>query len=95
LENMIERLVILGVDEIVLPEHLPEHIRNSKTPNSKVTVNGLLSIREAFEEVEKELILRAYNQTQNTYKAAEMLGVSQPTIVRRLQKYKNNILIHH
>jgi PAS domain S-box-containing protein len=95
LENIIERLVILGVDEIVLPEHLPEHIRNSKTPNSKVTVNGLLSIREAFEEVEKELILRAYNQTQNTYKAAEMLGVSQPTIVRRLQKYKNNILIHH
>ncbi|NLG32480.1 MAG: hypothetical protein GX550_03075, partial [Syntrophomonadaceae bacterium] len=40
------------------------------------------------EEVEKQLYLKAYQRHNNTYKIAEALGVSQPTVVRKLKKYR-------
>ena len=94
LENLIERLVVLVPSDNILPEHLPDYIRSSNKANSRVTVSGILSLREAFEEVEKQLFSQAYDRTHNTYKAAELLGVSQPTVVRKLQKYKNGGKIH-
>jgi len=45
-------------------------------------------LRVAQEEVERILFLRAYNSFNNTYKAAKALGVSQPTVVRKVRKYK-------
>ena len=94
LENLIERLVVLVPSDNILPEHLPDYIRSSNKANSRVTVSGILTLREAFEEVEKQLFSQAYDRTHNTYKAAELLGVSQPTVVRKLQKYKNDERIH-
>lgn len=92
LENLIERMVIIGRDDHILPEQLPKHIRSPHT-DSQVMVKGILPLYEAIEELEKQLCLNVYNITHNTYKVAEILGISQPTAVRKLNKLKEAGLI--
>lgn len=40
----------------------------------------------------REIFLSAYERCKNTYQTAKILGVSQPTVVRKLKKYKQNIV---
>jgi PAS domain S-box-containing protein len=91
LENLIEQLVIITPGNCIMPENLPAHIRQSQNQESnkqKIVVNGIPKYKEALEEVEKQLYLKAYQRHNNTYKIAEALGVSQPTVVRKLKKYR-------
>jgi PAS domain S-box-containing protein len=87
LENCIERLVILSKAKTILPEHLPLNII-SHVNKHNITINGIIPLREAQEEVERILYLRAYDSLKNTYKVAKALEVSQPTVVRKVKKYK-------
>ncbi len=94
LENMVEQLVVITPADLIEPQHLPGYIHNLPNPldkQDKVTVPGVVSLPEAIEEVEKQLFLSAYENCKNTYQTAKMLGVSQPTVVRKLKKYKQNI----
>ncbi|NLP19045.1 MAG: hypothetical protein GX376_08140 [Firmicutes bacterium] len=50
-------------------------------------VNGIIPLKVATESVEEQLVLRAMEKYKNTYKAAGALGVSQSTVVRKMQKY--------
>jgi len=93
LENMVEQLVVITPVDLIEPEHLPGYIHN--LPNrldkqNNTTVPGVVSLPEAMEEVEKQLFLSAYENCKNTYQTAKILGVSQPTVVRKLKKYKQN-----
>ncbi len=57
----------------------------------KLTMESLhatISLKEAVEIAEKKVIQRAANKYSNTYEMAEALNTSQPTIVRKLKKYK-------
>lgn len=95
LENMVEQLVVITPADLIEPQHLPGYIHNLPNPldkQNKVTVPGVVSLPEAIEEVEKQLFLSAYENCKNTYQAAKMLGVSQPTVVRKLKKYKQDIV---
>ncbi|MGX9134778.1 PAS domain S-box protein [Rummeliibacillus sp. JY-2-4R] len=47
-----------------------------------------ISLKEAVEIAEKKVIQRAAEKYSNTYEIAEALNTSQPTIVRKLKKYK-------
>ena len=92
LENLIERLVVIGTDDLILPGQIPDRIKEHDA-FKQVNVSGMLGINEAIEEVEKQLYLRAYAMTQSTHKAAKLLGVSQPTVLRKLNKYGKSPLI--
>ncbi|MDD4803358.1 MAG: sigma 54-interacting transcriptional regulator [Syntrophomonas sp.] len=87
LENLIERLVLITEEEVIRPKHMPAQLTGGKGCACNVSVNGLMRVEEAVEEVERQLYDKAYKQYQNTYQVAEVLGVSQPTVVRKLQKY--------
>jgi PAS domain S-box-containing protein len=96
LQNLVEQMVVLACEDVILPEHLPDHIRNGqpKDKNNKINISGIISFQEAVEEVEKQLFLSAYERCHNTYQTAKMLGVSQPTVVRKLKKYRASITEH-
>ena len=86
LENVIERIITLTPDDVIKMEHLPQNItKDVKTTIMKEEIlSGKLTLPEAIENFEKELILTAlaktnYVQTQ----AANILGIS-----RRILKYK-------
>ena len=45
------------------------------------------SLRQSLEDCEKELLRSVLAEVGSTYRAAELLQVRQPTVVRRKQKY--------
>ena len=47
-----------------------------------------MPLKEAKQELEKQLVLRAYETYKTTYKAAEVLKVNQSTVSKILKKYK-------
>lgn len=87
LENLVERLVVTVDDSEILPLHLPDYILHANSSFEKVLVVDLCSIKNATEEVERQLIGKALAKFGNTYLMAEALEVDQSTIVRKMQRY--------
>jgi transcriptional regulator with PAS, ATPase and Fis domain len=83
MQNFIEKQFVIS-DENIMDSFIisDEIISNAE---SKIMIKGIIPLRDAIKEVEKILVTRAMKQTNNTYKAAELLETSQSTLFR---KYK-------
>ncbi len=89
-ENIVERLVVTTNAGTIEPRHLPDYILNTSTnASNRVYVLDICPLREATEELERQLISKAFDRYSNTYKMAEVLQVNQSTVVRKLKKYVN------
>ncbi|PEJ29785.1 hypothetical protein CN689_21725 [Peribacillus butanolivorans] len=90
LENTIERLVVFSSEKPITPNELPASIRNKKELQSSLSLQLLEteSLNELLDKVEKEFILKTMREQPTTRQAAKALGISQSTLIRRLQKYK-------
>ncbi|GBF35288.1 zinc sigma-54-dependent two-component system [Desulfocucumis palustris] len=87
-ENIVERLMVTTESADILPIHLPDYIINSSdNMNNRVYVLDLCSLDEAIEEVERQLLQKAFERYDNTYRMAEALKVNQSTVVRKMKKY--------
>ncbi|HMF55505.1 MAG TPA: sigma 54-interacting transcriptional regulator [Pyrinomonadaceae bacterium] len=74
LENAVERAVVLGSSERILPEDLPEALLETEMDVPENT--GTNRYHEAVAEVKKQLILKAVEQSEGNYtEAARLLGV--------------------
>ncbi|MFS0763710.1 sigma-54 interaction domain-containing protein [Peribacillus phoenicis] len=84
--NIVERLVVLTDNQILSINDLPEEYQpeNQNQPN----LNAALTLKEAVERAEKEILTKAAQTYQTTYEIAEALDSSQATIVRKLKKYR-------
>ncbi len=72
LENAIERAVVLGSTEFILPEDLPEAVRETDLPAN----SSSRKLTDLMKEAKKRFILEAIEQTGgNITKAAELLDV--------------------
>lgn len=89
LENLVERLLVTKECSEIAVGHLPDYIFDGKSrfPN-RVYVVDICPLKEAVEELEKQLVTIAYNRYKNTYKIAEALDINQSTAVRKIQKYQ-------
>lgn len=81
LSNVIENLVVITESPIIDINDLPEYLSKSDAPDRP---RGLDS---SLEQYERELVLNAYNEYKNTYKVAEILGISQSKASRKIRKY--------
>jgi transcriptional regulator with GAF, ATPase, and Fis domain len=80
LENAIERALVLGSSDMILPEDLPESLLE-RTPPPEMTE---AKYHAAVKELKKQLICDAVEQTQGSYaEAARILGV-HPNYLHRL-----------
>lgn len=80
LENAIERAVVLGTTDVILPEDLPEVILETETR----TMPAPTKYHEAVAETKKQVILQAMDQAKGNYTdAAKLLGV-HPNYLHRL-----------
>ena len=78
LENAIERAVVLGNSDVIVPDDLPETLL-SIAPQSAAS-----NFHEAVLEMKKQYILRTLEQTNGNYtEAANLLGI-HPTNLHRL-----------
>ncbi len=79
LENAIERALVLGSSDMILPEDLPESLLEGTPPEMTEA-----KYHAAVKELKKQLILDAMEQTQGSYTdAARILGV-HPNYLHRL-----------
>jgi Nif-specific regulatory protein len=87
LENAIERAVVLGTTEAILPEDLPEAALETDVPAA--ASKGVAKYHEAVAEAKKQLILKAVEQSGGNYtEAARLLGV-HPNYLHRLIRNMN------
>ena len=83
LRHVLLQLVINSEQETIQPYHLPENI----SPFSPSHFSAQVDYRDYMDYYEKRLILNAYEKCKTTTEMAKYLGISQPTIVRKLQKF--------
>lgn len=82
LENVIERAVLLAVNENIDVEHIQFEVSEEHTGREIIPCLSL-------SEVEKRLILQTLELTaQNRTKAAQMLGISIRTLRNKLNEYR-------
>ena len=96
LRNAIKRAMIMHDAELISPEMIPVSIRSTNSlatqmGNSKQLVIDIPKDGVTFEEVEKLLIAHTLRSTDwNKNKAARMLKISRPRLLRKIEKYDLN-----
>ena len=82
LENAIERAVVLGTTDVILPEDLPETVLETKT-TALISTAGY---HEAVTNTKREIILKAMEQANGNFtEAGRILGI-HPNYLHRLIK---------
>src|SRR5215813_9019597 len=85
LENAIERAVVLGTTEVILPEDLPEAVLEAEP----LPTSTDLKYHEAVTQTKKQIIIDAMSQAKGNFtEAAKLLGV-HPNYLHRLIKNLN------
>ncbi|WP_200411047.1 sigma-54 interaction domain-containing protein [Virgibacillus salexigens] len=88
LENMVERLVVTAksttIEKTDLSEEVLEEFHHKKKP--AFSLNGQ-SLPSFLGQIEKKVIQEAQMEHQSTRKAAQSLGITQSSFMRRLKKY--------
>ena len=99
LENVLTRAVVLSPGEVLLAENLPSLEATSATGTETRAPDGLAnwlagppgedpSRIPTLDEAEKILIIRALAATEgHKGRTCQVLGISRPTLERKLQKY--------
>ncbi|MBU8908922.1 sigma 54-interacting transcriptional regulator [Desertibacillus haloalkaliphilus] len=83
LENYIERLVVMNEEDHITLDHFPSEVKGSED-SANYDVNRPL--KEILKEFEGEILRNCLKNFKTTRKAAEVLGINQSTLVRKMQK---------
>jgi PAS domain S-box-containing protein len=89
LRNIIENAVVMS-DGVHIDEFVLESLSEGQTEACSYTVDaskGSLRLSERLGEVERDLLLKVMRQSRNTREMAAILGISQPSVVRKLHKH--------
>ncbi|MEZ5401331.1 MAG: sigma 54-interacting transcriptional regulator [Bryobacteraceae bacterium] len=82
LENVIERAVVLGVTDEILPEDLPDAVLEEAAPDGE----PVSALHEIIKEAKKQAIQRAIEQAGGNYtEAAGLLGVHPNHLFRLIR----------
>jgi PAS domain S-box-containing protein len=84
--NLIERLVVTSSRQVIMREDLPEAYLTRLADELSFQHSGR-TLKEMLEDYEKKILLRAKKRYKKQVEIAKALGVSQPSIVRKLKKY--------
>ncbi|MDM5338562.1 sigma 54-interacting transcriptional regulator [Fictibacillus enclensis] len=84
LANLIERLTLMSKSDILSIRDLPGEYTEY---TSEEEISSDMTLKEVVEMAEKRALLQAVKTYKSTYEIAQALDTSQPTIVRKLQKY--------
>ncbi|WP_238902978.1 MULTISPECIES: sigma-54 interaction domain-containing protein [unclassified Clostridium] len=81
LQNIIERLIVIDDSSYINYDNVVNVLGKDKINYKKN--NEDLTLKEAVETLERQMIEQALRNHGSTYKAAKILGVAQPTVFRK------------
>ncbi|MFQ5753866.1 MAG: sigma-54-dependent transcriptional regulator, partial [bacterium] len=86
LKNVVERAVILCIEDEIQLQHLPKNI--FKPESTEITDSENFLQGKTLQQIEKEVIFKTLKMTKNNKtKAAQLLGISLKTMHNKLNKY--------
>jgi len=92
--NILERLVVTAKTKFIHGEEVATALNQREQVHARpVSVSGVIPLKAAIDELEQQLVTMAMEQCGTTVKAAEALGVNQSTVVRKLQKLKEQEVV--
>lgn len=86
LMNLMERLVVTTPTPIIKIENLPDSYKQSPADVTGFTP-GRDTLKDILERVESKVFQKAKDNFKTTVEIAKALGISQPSVVRKLKKY--------
>lgn len=86
MDNTIERLVAMAPEDVIDTHHLPDHVRFQVVAETGAG-EGRGSLEQALAEVEKDIIVRCYEECGSSYEMARILKISQSKASRLIRKY--------
>ena len=91
LENAIERAVVLGSTDLIVPDDLPEALIEAGPATAAGAVAGLggTPFHDAIRQAKKELIVKAFAAARGSYSAAARLLGLHPNYLHRLVRNLN------
>ena len=89
LENIIERLVITTQGNIIEESQVNDIIEPKNKFN--FTYDEIIPLKEAVQQVEKQILTLALAKYKTTRKVADVLKIDQSTVVKKAKKLKINI----
>jgi PAS domain S-box-containing protein len=88
LQNVVERTVVTADSDVLEPRHLPKSVYTEKDSiKPLMQIPPGITLREAREILDRQMIEDALSRSKNTRDAARMLGVAHSTVVRQAQKF--------
>ncbi|MBP1745313.1 MAG: hypothetical protein H6Q58_2291 [Firmicutes bacterium] len=93
LRNLVERMFILCMDDVFYPDHFYKTCIEKDQESGydacgcDIMVKGIPPLDASVKALEKIIVTRAMAETGNTRKAADLLGVSQSTVMRKIKDY--------
>ena len=85
-KNLMERLIVESETTIITKDDLPLGYRKHNTGLNELEIEGN-TLPAIIEKVEKEVLMNAQKRYKTTTEMAKVLGISQPSVVRKLKKY--------
>ena len=90
LMHVVERFAV-SAEEDVIGEGLLREVLEKPILSNRIICTEILPLMEAREELDRILVTTAMDRFGSTRKAAETLGVNQSTVVRLLNKFKDQM----
>lgn len=86
MENLLERLVIIGEEHWLTAPRLMAILENGDGAALRLNPSGA-SLKDMVADYEKKLLKEALTRYGTTYKTAQALNTSQPTVARKAKLY--------
>jgi len=88
LENVIEQSLVFADGPLIGPPALPMFLKGEAVARSERVASGERSLPEVLDELERELILKAYEKARGVKtETARLLGVKTSALYYKLEKY--------
>ncbi len=88
LENVVEQALVFADGEVVRPEDLPDGLRRPQPAAALPVPAGDRSLTEILEDLERQLILGAYERARGVKaETARLLGIKPSALYYKLEKY--------
>ncbi len=88
LENAIEQALVFATPPMIGPAALPAFLREGSTESMLAVPSGSMSLPEILEDLERQLIQRAYDKTGGVKtETARLLGIKTSALYYKLEKY--------
>jgi DNA-binding NtrC family response regulator len=83
--NVCERILVMSDGDVIDIQDLPQNIAGNSKQGGMPTER--LTLQQALESVERSLLVEALEEHGNQYRMAEVLGINQSTVARKLKRY--------